>query len=362
MDRARSDIRLLGSCFHQRRGTGLYMGWVGFGNLGDEALFDAFRAQVEPSLDLHGSQFSRSTVGGLRLLASRKPNVTDVVLGGGTLIGREPWGRRYAALCAQFPDSNRWTVGVGVEDPNEPGTGSPSSWRRDLDQFMAVLPEFAAFSTRGPRSAAVLEHLGLRAPWVGDPALLLGPDALIPDFRERSLLVSVGEVDRVVGSSSLTIVAEVARATRRLLAEGWRVTVVQVSRRDKAAVTSLVDGLRAHRAVTVAPPTTDWRSFQTLAADHHVGIHVRLHPGVLSAATFAPFIQVAYLPKNNDFIESIGQDRHGLSAASVTAPEIVEAVLQLAEEREGVQQELLTAVTDLRSRLHREFALGRGLR
>lgn len=82
-----------------------YVGWVGHGNMGDEAIFDVCRRAFPEHRLLaipHGSTFARAA----RLSSS--PIISGALLGGGTLVGRyskyrrpfERWLERYPELPA----------------------------------------------------------------------------------------------------------------------------------------------------------------------------------------------------------------------------------------------------------------------
>src|SRR5258706_13409858 len=126
---------------------------------------------------LHASEYGPRMLRAQQATHAPPNSVGQLILGGGTLIGRWDWSARFSALCELFPDADRWTIGAGVEDPDSLAVGSHDLWKRDLQCFSSVANSFLRISVRGPRSQATLAAIGIDVPWVGDPALLLQPVA-----------------------------------------------------------------------------------------------------------------------------------------------------------------------------------------
>lgn len=358
--RALDNVTLLA---HQHRASAaisLYLGFTGFGNLGDEAVLAAIRRGL-PERDIRDSDYGRWTMRAQRFARPSSSTVQEIILGGGTLVGLVPWGSRLAQLCDIFPDAARWTIGVGVEDPAALARPDHDVWHREFDQFVDLAPTFARLSVRGPRSQTLLASAGIDAPWVGDPALALGPRTPTSTFAERSLLVTPGRVDRLEGSSPELLCDATAAALRSVIDDGWRVTVASLSPLDLSASAELARRLGAGDKVRVTSLVTDWAGFQSMAVRHHVGVHLRLHAGVLAAAAFAPFLQLGYLPKCQDFAESIAHVDHTISVSGLTAEHLLDRIRGLAATRDEVQRRLFVEVSRVRNRLDAEFAAVRKL-
>lgn len=350
--RRRSEgARLVAGLARRDRDFALALGYFGFGNLGDEALADLFRARSE--LDVAASDFPRWLTALLAARPQRFGNVRQIVLPGGTLIGRWPWSGRLRELHRLFPEASMWGLGVGVEDPAELAAADAGAWRREVDQLLDLAPKMAVLSVRGPRSREVLAAAGLDLPWAGDPALLLGPKHPPPRTEERSVLVTVGAVDRVAGASQRHLAGLLQQSVSYLVRAGWRATVMPVYGIDRAEVRALAAHVGG-AGLRVAPVTTSWRRFQEAASRHRVGLHVRLHPSVLSAATFAPHVQLSYLPKCDDFADTIGA--RPLAVAGLRPGAVVDAVEEAAQHWDSRRLELVEAVGAARARLELHFA------
>lgn len=341
--------------FNRSDPVSLYLGWVGFGNLGDEALSEVFRRKISPRKMLTTYAPPWWTAGASSRICDRA-DVSALVLGGGTLIGRAPWVERLGRLSQIFPKAQIWSVGVGVEDPVSLAGGSVEIWRREIDLLLELMPNFANLTVRGPASQAILGGLGLDVPWSGDPALLLGTADVNTTPDERTLLVSVGAVDGVVGSSIHAVIAELEHAASVLARDGWRITVMPVNPRDFRQAKELAKSISHHGVVRLSPIVTSWEVFQSEARKHQVGIHLRLHPAILAAGAFAPYIQISHLPKCADFQATITPAGRAIDARFLSGDDLVHQVLDIADRFEHEQTQLVKAVTLARQRLDGDFS------
>jgi len=82
-----------------------YVGWAGYGNLGDEVLFEVFK-QLFRSFYLHPKNIGRFA----KLISL---NLDAVILGGGTLINRSD-GREYLDEFIEKGNLKRVVFGTGV--------------------------------------------------------------------------------------------------------------------------------------------------------------------------------------------------------------------------------------------------------
>ena len=215
-----------------RKSTG-YIGWIGYNNLGDEALYAAIRDLVKP-LSLTSFSAARESILG-RINHSGPRYFQGVLLGGGTIIGPAYILPVQRTLDLGLPMA---TFGTGVRS-----TGFGDDERPQLSEWRSILNRFEMVSVRGPRSHAALNHLGVKnVEIIGDPALSLGP-AAIPDPKPRPTLAInlAGSPDDQYGIGPCACYREIAAIAKRHVAEGGDLLPIALGDRDDVFLRALLN-------------------------------------------------------------------------------------------------------------------------
>ncbi|MFI5613735.1 polysaccharide pyruvyl transferase family protein [Amycolatopsis sp. NPDC051903] len=329
----------------------LYVGWTGQGNLGDNAIADALLPRlpgVEPWHVPHEPRaFARRVVAdGLRGARERA-----VLVGGGTVVGRRNWRLLLEATGRLLAWRRPWhLIGIGVEDPAFQGRNSFSAGG-ELARWRGLCARFDRVTVRGPRSAALLESVGVPAEVVGDPALLHEPEPVAP--QEKLLGVNLGFGDDLWGHDHGRVVEAVADLVRGLAADGWTARFLVINRKDRVF---------ADEAVRLAAVPAEIRAADTVpeyfaaVGDCTALVAERLHALVLAAAAAVPVVGLEYQPKCADFLASVGAEEHCVRTDRVTPGLLREHVDALAEGRAAESARLLGEVGELRARLRDELA------
>lgn len=329
----------------------LYVGFPGRGNVGDDALFDANRlllgqdrlpvAPVSgPVLDL-----------GVRAFARRSPAPTTLLLGGGTVVGRTDWRERLHHLRRLLPGSQVHVSGAGVEEPDFSGAGRYA----ESDELLAwadLLGDSRA-GVRGPRSARLLQQVGVDAVVVGDPVLALGPESPSAGVEEDLVGVNVAWPEDVYGGDRRAVVRDLATAIRSLLERGFRVRLLPMEAADEAVARGLMadlPGRLASRAHAHALPRS-YAELSSLVADCSVVVGQRLHTTIAAHAAFVPGLSVAYRPKCFDHLEAVDRLEWGMSSDALDPVELVRQVESVQANRDREVEHLTQRVRALRQRL-----------
>ena len=308
-----------------------YVGFAGRGNAGDDAMLLAHRRALAPvRLGLLPLDREPATLS-LLAAARRRPLFSGVLVGGGTLLGRAEWRRRLERALAAEPAPIALT-GVGVEDPAFTGTGHYTDID-ELHRWAPLLRNAAHLTVRGPRSAELLREVGVEAPVVSDPALLLAPErAPIGHVRDRLLGVNVADPeDQYAGTGSRVSETTVA-ALRTLLGSGWTIRLLAFDRKDLALARTLRRSLDGRPEVVERFADID--ALLTAIAECDVLVGQRLHSVVLAAAVAVPALAIDYRPKCRDFQRSIGRGAWTVSTLELSAGRLLDAVAELHEERD----------------------------
>ncbi len=307
----------------------LVSGYLGFGNLGDEALFAglarglAARGHVLRALSAdppatratHGVAASHR----LRELPWALAGADALVSGGGGLL-QDVTSRRsllYYLNVIRAARATKLRVAVFAQSI---GPLSPSG-RRSVARVLAGLP----VAVRDAPSRALLAELGIDAALVADTALALP----LPKTRHRGGLLLIPRADVAGARAALEALA------RERVAAGEPVGVLPLQSGADAADAD---------AIAVAVPGVERREAdgpqQALARCLEVDrvVSVRLHGLILAARAGRPHLGVAYDPKVDGFLRDSG----GPAVPVPVDPEALRAGLRdLAPLDEGRRRELL---------------------
>jgi polysaccharide pyruvyl transferase WcaK-like protein len=333
---------------------GLYQGWVGWRNLGDEVMFEACRRCL-PRIRWTAIPFDdipppRSLITRVRDRYEREMvgrlGGAVAMLGGGTIVNRIPaWLEQYRRLGRTV----RRPVPLfapGVADPafwsGRPGwTDARAEWRSEL----ATLP---VVGVRGPMSKRLLDEVGCRNVVVaGDPALALqrATTPAAPAGRRR-VAINAGRAKGEVWGSEDRMLASLADAARRLLAAGYEVRVFPAWDRDESVCRELARAAGLSNDA-VDPLRLEADAMLQYLDDFDVVVSVKLHAAVLAAAAAVPFVAVEYQPKVRDFTESLGWERYTLRSDGFEAADVEGAVREIHDDRGAISHRLAARVREL---------------
>ena len=327
-----------------------YLGFAGRGNAGDDSILLAHERSLDgiplAMLPLEWDRQALSLLGQVR----RRPLHAGVLVGGGTLVGRYPWRTRLERALKVGAGPLAFT-GVGVEDPSFVG----AAWHTDENELLRwadVLDSASHLTVRGPRSAEILHDIGIEAPVVSDPALLLGPEARDDNVvRPKLLGVNIADPEDQYLETGSRVFDECVPALRKLQASGWTVRLLPFDRKD------LVVAQRARRALDdgteIMSRFQDIDALLRSIAECDVLVGQRLHSVVLAAAVAVPAVAIDYRPKCRDFQLSIGREEWTVSTIDITTAVMLDMVIALHERRayhaERIQVEVARAKLALRA-------------
>ena len=290
----------------------LYIGWVGFGNQGDDLCYEIFvnimskKAQERDiKLDIKGiypASFTEFS------LARLDPDL--VVLGAGSLF--EPVYLKPLVLANQnsIPTAI-WGSGYDsmLQSPID-----PSNIDRDSAFMIRQVVQHAQLvGIRGPYTMEMLEAIGASHAdlhIVGDPGLLLdqkeasAPLPELDDANSPIIAVNWGTAsNKVLGGDEKKVAADLRDALRHLGDEAT-IVIYPVWPKDIAACRSLHQDLDHPNCILLdRVPSMD--ELITLYTKSIFSVNMKLHANVFSAACGCPFLCLAYRMKGFDFASSL---------------------------------------------------------
>lgn len=298
--------------------TILYIGWVGFGNYGDDLCRDLFLSRMTTATKDHGIELEvrsifPSTNFDERDLLRIRPDL--VVLGAGSLF--EPIYLRPLVYAGQKSiPTVIWGSGVDLlSETLDPLAISPDT----AYMIRQVVNNSRLVGVRGPRTLEILHGLGCAHPTLhisGDPGLLFAEDPAEQEFsRHRPVLSSVPAtigvnwgtaLNRVFGGNEQLAQRQLAEALRELT-NRYKVIIYPIWERDTSHCQRLADQVGAsNQLACLNLPTV--AELKNLYSQCLFTINLKLHANVFSASFNCPFIPLAYRSKTLDFAESMEYD------------------------------------------------------
>ena len=335
------------------RRVGLYYGWIGHGNLGDECMYEACkRALPEIHWSVFYNQQEAPVKRALSRLASASPDApleVSGVLGGGTFINRHPQALRRYVTLSQIIGRPAPVFGTGVASPVF-WTGR-DHWQDTRSQWAEHLRELPVVGVRGPHSKELLEETGLtNVEVVGDSGLLF-ERRRNPDRTTNGVVaVNVGQSEGFVwGGNEETIEREMVGLVRLLTSRGLRVELAPIWDAD-VEMTRRVLARCGEGSVRMHEVTTSAEAFMDRLADIDVLVGVKLHALVLAAAANVPVYCLEYRPKCRDFARSIDWEEFCTKTSDLNAGDVAERVAGMIRLAPGLRRRLAENVHALADR------------
>jgi polysaccharide pyruvyl transferase WcaK-like protein len=325
-----------------------YLGWHGRGNLGDDAIYDAVRAQLQGATFVDLPRFPNERMRATATGLNRSLRHGVQMLGGGTLVGTR-YFRRLAKRGLTLTKANgSFAIGVGVEDPvfDRRQYGSDAD---ELRRWVPLLSEFRTVTVRGPRSAELLSEAGLNVEVSGDPALLLPRPDVVAEDGLIGLNLGFGD-DDLWGQDPTMVAHEMSLAVTQLSSQGHRFVGILMNRADERWTRLALNGI----AADIVMPA-DARAATRELARCSVAIVSRLHAGILAAISGTPVVSLEYLPKCRDFARSIGDERSLIRTDKLRSAAVVDRVGNALADSSSIRTGTQAAVAELRQRLENEY-------
>jgi polysaccharide pyruvyl transferase WcaK-like protein len=341
------DLRLL-----SRKARARYIGYVGYGNLGDEAIYSATKELFADRLALYGAMSMGRTV---RLIL-RVAGLDAVFLGGGTLVkGPSMHLRRLNDTFRQYPQAKFFVFGTGVEDADLWDSFGHATDKRG---WRAVLGRSDYLAVRGPLSKAHLQEWGVTKSIhvIGDPSIWFARDKIAPKHKRKRIGLNLGPSRGQIHGRSESYVLEFGAQLLRLLhGEGWQISLFPVTKNDVAYLKEAVKmaGISLpgmHEAFLNIPATLAALQLQ----DVFVG--EKLHSVALSSCVYTPAIMLEYRTKCRDFMLSINRQDWTYRTDDLDARLVFERLCELYENLDQHQAHIFREMQRCKASLRRAAA------
>lgn len=303
-----------------------YIGWLGHGNLGDEAMFSVFK-------DLFSAFKVLSFKDNLhtqRIESLYRKRMFDaVLLGGGTLINS---GFIKDFKAAQKKYRLSFTFGAGVQNPDFWGAckNCLTDWIECLNRCMYV-------GVRGPLSRQILSMNGLQqAEIIGDPALSLAKDRLRPKPGANRIGVNIGVSNGDVWGDEENILNFAVKIVQILIDKGWDVTFIPVRESDMLYIREAINRI-SRGSIPIFEDFLNHISTINFLESLDLFIGEKLHSVVLAMCAYTPSIMLEYRPKCLDYMMAMELDRFNMRTDRLSVDLMLDLINQITLNMHDIQ-------------------------
>jgi len=319
-----------------------YIGWLGYDNLGDEALLVSCERILGNNIFLYSKQY----IGKLAQFFF-KGQFDAVILGGGTLIPGGAYLNRYRREGYR----KKIIFGTGVEDPAFCGFNKKK--RLNIEAWVAEINKSHYISVRGPRSKEILESWGVNKPIniIGDPALIMRRKKLFRKKKEKTLGINIGFTDGDLwGQSDDAFFHALITQLKVLGKNGWSFKFFPVYEKDVRYIFKAMEALGQYH-VSLADNYLNLESFLVQVENVDIFVGEKLHSVILAMCTYTPSVMLEYRPKCLDFMKSMDAEDFNIRTDRIRDGNVVDKINSLYENLEFAQNKLFEIIRKTSDRL-----------
>ena len=305
-----------------------YVGWVGHGNLGDEALYFAIQ----------------NAFGKYKLVPLKSYCLSGITLfGGGTLLPIWP--------TFIMPNTYNYGYGLGVLDPeffeHQYGPKARRFYEYAVTKTLNV--NFRMIGVRGNLSKKLLSEWGIRSENIGDPCLLIRPNMNVKR-NEKLIAINLGSSinEPIWGNAVNLVLNAVEKFCKKIKQEGYEVRLVVFSESDLPYNYKLANKLNLP---ILKAYENEICSVIDFFSSCKAVVGERLHSIVLSATAYTPFISIEYATKCLEFAENMDFQDYSVRTSEIDSKVLRELFEKLIGEWLYLHDKLKSKVEYFRSKL-----------
>lgn len=348
--------------------TILYVGWLGFHNLGDELMWEVFAELSRKHLDPKHYK----VVPSLPSVDLQDVRAYDtVVLGGGSLLVPG-----YVNVAHRAVQANKQLViwGSGYDSqvplPSAFAGELPSGQWRESEAMCRMLVNIgnhaAYFGVRGPLSEQVMRYAGVAGKLFvsGDSGMLPSLPSIEKEADDAGKRPQIGinwgtSYNRIYGKNEARVEAALAETARAMIAEGYDIYLYTMWGPDREAIKRLYSNIGLPQHTVLDLELHGHQELMRRISRCQATINFKLHANVLSAAAGVPFVCLAYRFKCVDFAYSLDLPE---LAVMTDDPELAQKLVSCTKlalrERVAVREKMKKSRQEMTNRLQAPFLQG----
>jgi exopolysaccharide biosynthesis predicted pyruvyltransferase EpsI len=310
----------------------LYLGWLGYKNIGDELMWEIFKQKFDEKVDKSKYRLFPSDKNRLSMIKRKKMvlrHYNTIVLGGGSLLTPSYINILYNAIQIK-KDIEIIIWGSGIDwierrDLNKLLFGNEMIKQKKDNEFnvfrhkdfklkLQIVLNHAKFAAvRGNYTFEVLKNMGLNLDNVlisDDPGLLVKTPNNQGTIKEKGLVaLNWGTAkNKLFGKNENKIENELVLVVKDLIDKGYHLCIFPVFEKDIVPCQRLYNKIADEKRVELKTTLYNQNELLNLIQKCSFTINLKLHANVLAAVAGIPFIALGYRFKTFDFANSIGLD------------------------------------------------------
>lgn len=317
----------------------LYIGWIGFGNLGDELLWNIFKDLSDHYLKDEEIKIIPSMP---NIDINKVEGYDAVVLGGGSLLLPG-----YVAVLRKAIDLGKdvfvWGSGldwIEKQQLDQILAGEAPNLERNFPQKDAelirdTLARANFVGVRGPITKKVLEILGANSDnirIIGDPGLLLKPPTDMSQKKEKVVGINWGTTfNRLYGQNEERSEDHLVQVAKKLIQSGYKIVLYVVWGSDRGPSQRFYNKINDPANVTFDQTLYTEEKMMKLISSWAFTINFKLHANILSLSAGVPCVALGYRFKVFDMFHSLGLEDYVISTGSETLAIDVYEIIQRIE-------------------------------
>ncbi|MET3321390.1 UNVERIFIED_ORG: polysaccharide pyruvyl transferase WcaK-like protein [Peribacillus simplex] len=327
----------------------LYIGWIGYKNLGDDLMFDLFKQ----NLISMGENYKLDVVNNEKIYLEKYPlDPYDlIVLGGGSILSGPGHivnpviiNTLYKAISL---NKKVMIWGSGIDWVPKEFIESLKN-NKELNLMVAenvknkvkdVFEKSAWAGVRGPLTLDLLKSIGINMNKIhvsGDPGFLLRKNISkintinqnsVGNKEEKIIGVNWGTTYNIIyGKDEIKVEDQLVSALQALIQKGYKIYLFIVWGMDLEATERLYNKINNEENVILDINLHHQDELISIIENFSFTINFKLHSNYISLAAHVPFVALGYRFKVFDFVKSSGLDEFIISTDSNT---IVEQIINL---------------------------------
>ncbi|WP_338473089.1 polysaccharide pyruvyl transferase family protein [Niallia sp. XMNu-256] len=329
----------------------LYIGWIGFNNLGDELLWNIFRDTCGKYLDPHQIEITPSFPG---IDLNKLEKYDTVILGGGSLLLPG-----YLQILQNAINKGKsviiWGSGLDWIEENHLELlleGQLTSLEQNFKQkdivvLEEVIEKALFVGVRGPLTKKVIEiMLGndkfQKVQVIGDPGLLLEGSSknFISTNNEKVIGINWGTtLNRLYGGNESLVEEQLVETAKSLIQLGYKIFIYIVWTNDRPHCQRLFEKINDPENVTFDHKLYTEDELVEKLSQCSATINFKLHANMLSLTAGVPAIALGYRFKVFDYAALMDFQHLVVSTSSPQLnQELLERVEYIEKNRERIME------------------------
>jgi polysaccharide pyruvyl transferase WcaK-like protein/predicted peroxiredoxin len=296
----------------------LYIGFLGYNNLGDELIWEIFKEVSRKYLN--AKLVTIDAISPYSYSSAKKAvnNYDLIVLGGGSLLTPS---YPYIKTIYDAVKNNKKVMiwGSGIDQIPTKNIGNPDVNKliepKARKILIKIIDHSISTGVRGPLTYNILKNIGVnmeKVNIIGDPGLLLNPGSIkaINSFLWSNNEKIIGlnwaiHKDKVNNKHEIEIENQLANTVRNYIRQGYKIYMYSLWNRDLEVSNRLYKKINDTKNVKLDHKLYHQNELMSLMKKFNFTINYRLHASIISVAAGTPYISVGNRFKDVDFAQSL---------------------------------------------------------